>query len=60
MATKSKATKKTETIEDIIRRIVKEEIKKHLSIRLSCWSDGGNSAYLEWDGEDLHDLDDDD
>jgi hypothetical protein len=54
MATKAKATKKKpETIEDIVRRIVKEEIKKHLSIRLSCWSDGGNSAYLEWDGNDL-------
>ena len=53
-----KATKKKpETIEDIVRRIVKEEIKKHLSVRLSCWSDGGNSAYLEWDGNDIDDDD---
>lgn len=58
MATKAKATKKKpETIEDIVRRIVKEEIKKHLSVRLSCWSEGGNSAYLEWDGNDLDDDD---
>lgn len=58
MATKSKATKKkTETIEAIIRRIVKEEIKKHLSIRLCTWSEGGDSARLEWDGNDLDDDD---
>ena len=56
MATKAKATKKKpETIEAIIRHIVKEEIKKHLSVGLCCWSEGGNSAHLEWDGKELDD-----
>jgi len=60
MAKTKKPTKKPETIEGIIRRIVKEEIAKHLSVSLSCWSEGGNSASLEWDGHDLHGLLDDD
>lgn len=35
-------------MEKIMREIVREEVMNHLKIRLSCWSDGGNSAYVEW------------
>lgn len=48
MATKDKATnKETETIEDIVRRIVREEVRKHLKID-GCRFDGAGHVDLLW------------
>ena len=53
MATKSKATKKeTETLEDIVRRIVGEEVRKHLKIE-GCYYDGAGHVELLWGKKEI-------
>jgi len=37
-----------ESIDDKIRRIVKEEVLKNLKVAVHVWSDGGCNSHLEW------------
>ncbi len=46
------APPKDETIEDKLRRMVAEEVKKHLKID-GCYYDGGGSVTLLWDKKEF-------
>jgi len=37
-----------ESIDDKIRRLVKEEVLKNLKVAVHVWSDGGCNSHLEW------------